>query len=126
MTSDPAAWHAKVRAQHRDPQWAPRAEETLRERFSRVAHIGGSGNVLRVLCATSICEVAGTIDVPRGEAQSDSANSPLNLTMQELQGNTLHADLLKGGLSGEGATFTSTKSKPERTAFFFYFSRVTT
>lgn len=124
-SSDPAAWHAQVRSQSRDKRWAPRAEDTLRERFMRVSHLGEAGNILRVTCATSLCEVAGTIDVQEGNGGHSSPNTALNRTMGELQGKPLHDDLLRAGLQNKGATFTSTKSHPHRMAFFIYFSRVT-
>ncbi len=125
MSSDPAKWHAHVRAERRDTNWAPLMEETLRQRFASVAHVGGPNNTLRVICATSTCEAAGTINAPPVKSETYNPDAPLNVSMRELQGKALHDDLLKAGLSEESAFFTSTTSKPDRTAFFIYFTRKT-
>jgi hypothetical protein len=114
-------WHVQVRAQARDPNWAPGAEERLRQRFARVPHVGGPNNLLRVICATSICEVAGLIDLPPDKWQNWDRDMPMGISMRELEGNTLHRDLLKAGLDGKGPAFIATKTG--RMAFFVYLMR---
>jgi DNA-binding CsgD family transcriptional regulator len=57
---DAADLHAKVRAEQRGP-WAIRTEQQLKARLMALPLVGKNGNVLRVTCGSTICEVAGTL-----------------------------------------------------------------
>lgn len=52
--------YAKVRAEQRD-QRAIRMEQQIKSRLMALAPIGKGGNVLRVTCGRTICEIAGTL-----------------------------------------------------------------
>lgn len=77
--------HERVRAEKRNAAWAPQAEARLRTAY---AHIPGV-EPLRVICAATLCEVAGTI-AARGEKD-------VNATMQTLQGTSLSGELRARG-----------------------------
>lgn len=121
--TDPAEWHAKVRSEGRDPQWAPGTETKLRERVLQIPLIGKAGNELRVLCASTLCEIAGTVVVPAPKSEQEDQKSPFNQAIKGLQVSPLPDDLAKLGLKSEGATFTSAKGKPDRSVFLVYYSR---
>lgn len=122
-----AEWQALLAEEDRDPNWAPRAEQALRDRYEKIAYVGGPDNPLRVRCAKSICEVAGTINPPRSEAPvSDGEKSSTGQAMRDLQAKELWDDLQLVGLKSESTLFTATNTKPRRTAFFAYFTRLDT
>jgi len=52
--------HAKVRAELRSP-WAVRTEQQIETRLMALPLVGKGGNVLRVTCGSTICEIAGTL-----------------------------------------------------------------
>ena len=119
----PDRLYARLRAEQRDPSWAPRAEQVLRTRLSQVPYVGGPKNILRVTCGSSICEVAGMIGAPTSRDDQDSLKTPLNRTMQALQGKPIHDDLTKSGLNYVSASFGGSPAKPPRTTFLIYFER---
>ena len=123
---DPANLHAQVRAEARDPKWAPRMEDIIRARLMSLPLIGKDGNVLRVLCARMLCEIAGTVIAPESKAEQEDQNSQFSRTIKELQVPPLTDDLAKVGLKSESGTFTGGKGKPDRTVFFLYYSRAQT
>jgi DNA-binding CsgD family transcriptional regulator len=117
----PADLHAQLRSQKRDPNWAPRMEIVIRARLVEVPLVGKNGNALRVTCARTLCEIAGTVITTKDEA--DDQNSPSNRTIQALQVPPLPDDLSKAGLKNEGDSFFSGNGKPDRIAFLLYYSR---
>jgi DNA-binding CsgD family transcriptional regulator len=119
----PDRLYARLRAEQRDPSWAPRAEQVLRARLSQVPYVGGPKNILRVTCGSSICEVAGMIGAPTSRDDQDSLKTPLNRTMQALQGKPIHDDLMKSGLNYVSAMFGGSPEKPPRATFLIYFER---
>lgn len=119
----PERLHARVRAEQRDLAWAPRAEQILRNRYSRIAYVGGADNRVRVICATTLCEVAGTIDAPSRPGHEYDRSDPLNKAMRDLQDKALHDDLLKAGLDGEAGMFGGSPSKTSRMTFLHYYLR---
>ncbi len=122
-----AEWQALLAEEDRDPDWAPRAEQALRDRYEKIAYVGGPDNPLRVRCAKSICEVAGTINAPQSEAPvSDREKTPTDQAMRDLQNKALWDDLQWLGLKSESSLFMATNTKPRRTAFFAYFTRTDT
>jgi len=121
--ADPADWYAKVRSEARDGIWASRAEDQIRARVLQIPLIGKNGNVLRVTCATTICEIAGTVAAPASKREQEDQKSPSNVAIKDLQVPPLPDDLAKLGLKSEGGTFTGAKSKPDRIVFLVYYSR---
>jgi len=114
--------HTKVRAEPRDPLWAPRAEEQIRSVALRIPLIGKGGNVLRVTCASTICEVAGKFATASSSQKIDDPTSPSSIAMRDLQG-LLPENLAKIGLKSESGLFTGSKGKPDQMVFLIYYSR---
>lgn len=57
-----AAWlYPIVRRQARDHDWAPVAERTLNDRYATVRFFGNQPKAPRVMCGTTVCEVAVSI-----------------------------------------------------------------
>lgn len=118
----PADQHAKVRSESRDPQWAPAMETQIRERLMQLPLIGKGGNSLRVTCASTMCEIAGTL-IPPDEAASSDRNSQYSRTIEQLQVPPLTDDLAQLGLASEGGSFLKGEGKPDRAIFLLYYSR---
>jgi DNA-binding CsgD family transcriptional regulator len=116
--------HERVRAEVRDRAWAERKEAAIRGRVSQIPLVGKSGNVLRVTCGSSLCEIAGTLLSPKDKAEQDDQNSQVNRTVKALQVPPLPDDLAKLGLKFETGLFTSGKGKPDKLAFLLYYSRI--
>jgi hypothetical protein len=120
----PDRMYQKVRAEPRDASWAPNSERVLRQRFSQIDHLGKPPATLRVICRTTICEVAGTIDAPEPKgAEIDNPKAPLNKAVREIQDLPLSNDLKAKGLIRGGAMFGGTAGDPKRAAFIMYFTR---
>jgi len=120
---DPAALHAKVRSEPRDPVWAPRMEAAIRERVMQIPVLGKNGNILRVTCASSLCEIAGTMTWPSSRPKLYDPKLPQNEAQSALQDAPFRNDLAKLGLKEEAGTFISGKA-PDTSAFLLYWSRV--
>lgn len=118
----PADLHAKVRAEARDDRWAPQMEAAIRGRLLQMPLVGKGHDVLRVTCAKTICEIAGTLNPPSKEVMNDP-KSLYSQTVQALQVPPLPDDLAKLGLKNEGASFFSAKGKPDRAVYLLYYSR---
>lgn len=102
--SDPAQLHARFIAEPRDPDWAAQNEGGLRNALADVPEIGG-GNPLAVRCATSLCEVSGTMTP--GLTEGD-----VNRTMQALQGDALSRRAEGLGLDGQTMRFGASNGRP--------------
>jgi len=63
-------WHRRVVGERRDSQWAPEAEDALRARMAQVPDLDGDDHPLKILCATTACEVTGRLS---GDDQRQSA-----------------------------------------------------
>ena len=120
---DPAALHAKVRSEPREAAWAAKMENAVRSRLLQIPLIGKGGNVLRVTCATDLCEIGGTIHWPYPKAKEYDPKLPQSRAQAALQEKELHDDLAKLGLKWETGLFTGGAGKPERIAFLLYYSR---
>lgn len=121
----PADLHAQVRSERPDPNWAPRMEQAIKARLVQIPLIGQGGNALRVTCAATLCEIAGTVLVPKSKSEQEDPKSQYNRTIQDLQVPPLPDDLAKLGLKNESGSFTSAKGKPDRAVFLLYYSRAT-
>ena len=120
---DPSALHAKVRTEDRDEAWAEPLEKSIRARMMAIPLVGKGGNVLRVTCASTLCEISGSLLSPTSEAEIEDQHSRHNLTVRDLQVAPLTDDLQKLGLKHESGLFTAAKSKPDRTVFLLHYSR---
>jgi len=119
----PADLHSQVRAERRDEKWAPSTEAAIRERLLQIPLIGKGGNVLRVTCASTLCEIAGTVVAPPSKAEQADPNSPFSRAIQDLQVPPLPDDLAKLGLKHESGNFLGGKGKPDRSVFLIYYTR---
>jgi hypothetical protein len=120
---DPADLHSKVRTETRDQQWAPRMEDVIEARLMKIPLIGKAGNALRVTCASTLCEIGGTVVAPASQAEREDQKSEYNQTIKDLQVPPLTDDLRKVGLKSEAGLFTSGKGQPDRSVFLLYYSR---
>lgn len=78
----PGTLHARVRSERRYEMWAPGAEKALRERYSKVAHVTGPNDTVRVICGTTLCEVAGIIKAPYRKDHEWDPKDPLHVAMR--------------------------------------------
>jgi DNA-binding CsgD family transcriptional regulator len=120
----PADLHAQIRSETRDDAWAPQMERAIRTRLLQIPLVGVDGNELRITCAKTLCEIAGTLLAPASAEERDDMKSPVNKTITALQVPPLPDDLAKLGLKSESASFTGAKGKPDRSVFLLYYSRV--
>ena len=120
----PADLHSQVRSETRDGAWAPNMEQAIRTRLLQIPLVGVDGNELRVTCAKTLCEIAGTLLAPASAAEREDMKSPVNKTITALQVSPLSDDLGKLGLKSESGSFTGAKGKPDRSVFLLYYSRV--
>lgn len=118
----PAALHRKLRSEPRDPAWAPRMESAVRARVLQIELIGKDGNALRVTCASTLCEIAGTLAWPKPAPKEYDPKLLQNRAMADLQDKALNDDLAKLGLTTMGASFMQAKT-PDVSAFLLYYSR---
>jgi hypothetical protein len=124
-TQDPADLHTKVRSEARDAEWASRMEAAIRARVLQIPLIGKNGNVLRVTCARTLCEIAGTL-IEEGQRPAEyDPKAPLSRAIADLQDKPLNNDLSKLGLKHEVGSFSGAKGHPERSVFLLYYSRAT-
>lgn len=70
-------WHQRVAGEQRDDRWAAEAEDALRARLAPVADLDTGDRPLTVHCATTACEVTGTLggDDQRQSAMLDEVQS---------------------------------------------------
>jgi hypothetical protein len=121
--SQPADLHAKVRSELPDRSWAEPTEAAISERLIRIPLVGKNGNVLRVTCGVTLCEIAGTLIGGGLPPKEYDPNLPINRAVADLQDKSLNDDLAKLGLKNESGTFVSAEGKPSREVFFLYYSR---
>jgi len=120
----PVDLHTQVRTEKRDDEWARLTEDAIRARLLQIPLIGRDGNVLRVTCASTLCEIAGTVIDPSSKAEQEDPKSLFNRTIQDLQVPPLPDDLAKLGLKHESGSFFGGKGKPDRSVFLLYYTRV--
>ena len=121
---DPAALHAQVRAESRDPSWASKTEAAIRARALQIPLIGKDGNTLRITCASKLCEIAGSIHMPKKAQAEFDPKSPESRAQTALQTPPFVDDISKLGLKNESGLFTGTKDKDDQIVFILYYSRV--
>ena len=90
--------HDRVREEDRDEAWASKSEAALRARYAQIPNLFAHGNVVRVICGRSLCEVAGVFSKSLTDKQ-------LSKVVEDLQANSLQDDLEPQGLKGIGTGF---------------------
>lgn len=95
--SPPADMGQLVRSEPRNPEWAPKSEAAIRASMIKLPYIDLDGP-LKVMCASTICEVSGS--APKMLAEKD-----LGQFWGLLQSPIVQASLGKGGLQMGGASF---------------------
>lgn len=121
--SDPTDFHAKVRTETPDRSWAEPAEATIRARLMKIPPIGRDGNVLRITCGVTLCEVAGTLAAEGQPSTGADPKPQLRRAVADLQDRSLNDDFAKLGLRNESSSFVSGEGKPGGLTFFLYYSR---
>jgi DNA-binding CsgD family transcriptional regulator len=120
---DPAALHAQIRAEARDPDWASRTERAIRDRALQIPLIGKDGNTLRVTCASKLCEIAGSIQMSKKSQAEYDPKLPESRAQAALQTPPFVDDISKLGLKNESGLFTGAKGKDDQIVFILYYSR---
>src|SRR5437763_1443660 len=120
---EPAELHARIRAEPRDPQWAGRMEHQIEARLMSLPLVGKDGNALRVTCASTRCEIAGTLIAPASKKEQEDQNSQYNRTVRDLQVPPLTDDLAHLGLKMESGSFLRGNGRPDRVVFLLYYPR---
>jgi DNA-binding CsgD family transcriptional regulator len=115
--------YAKVRSERRDPQWAPQHERALRAIFTAIPHVGGKGTGFRVKCATTLCEVGGSIDSSFARPSTAREKELDRRTMALLNPHALGAATDRLHLQSSLASIGTTSERPPREAFLFYYMR---
>lgn len=115
--------HTKAHSEPRDAAWASGTENALRRALVSIPRVGVKGTELRVLCGSTMCEVAGSVDEPAdrsSRAVFDEFNrttiSRLNPHALEPETDRLRLEIMVGGI----ATMSQT---PPRLSYVFYYSR---
>jgi DNA-binding CsgD family transcriptional regulator len=102
----PAWLHPMIRKEARDPNWAPVAERTLRERYATVIFYGTKPRT-RIMCRTRTCEVA--VSIPTIEPKSTYGQAEASIVK----------DMRRKGLIQAGSIVsTNTKSRLFYLAYF--------
>lgn len=120
---DPAALHAQVRSESRDPGWASETEAAIRARALQVPVIGKNGNTLRVTCASKLCEIAGSMRMPETPPAEHDPKLPESVAQAALQSAPFIDDISKLGLKNETNLFTSSKDDRNQLVFLLYYAR---
>jgi DNA-binding CsgD family transcriptional regulator len=115
--------YAKVRSEPRDPQWAAQHEQALRALFTAIPRIDAKGSGLRVKCAKTVCEVAGTFDSSFARTSSARDAELDRRTMTLLNPRALAGATDRLHLQSSLATIGTTSEQPARKAFLFYYMR---
>ena len=122
--SHPADLYAKVRSEQRGP-WAIQTEQQIKARLMSVPLVGKGGNVLRVTCGSTICEIAGTLPGRLAgftPAKSGPPVPPPTTGYLEKLGFT-NGDLAKLGLKGNPYNFIRWQGQTKPFVFLVYYSR---
>ena len=120
---DPAALHARIRTEARDAEWAGRTEAAIRARAMQIPLIGTNANALRVTCATTLCEIAGSIQTTANPPAEYDPKLPESRAIAALQAAPFVDDIMKLGLKSETGLFTGNKDDKNQAVFLLYYSR---
>jgi DNA-binding CsgD family transcriptional regulator len=105
----PSWLYPMIRKEARDPNWAPVAERTLRERYATVLFYGTKPQ-MRIMCRTRTCEVA----VPIPAATTESSYGQVEPSIVK--------DMRSKGLIQAGAIITA-DTKSRRALYLAYYLR---
>ena len=122
----PGDLYAKVRAEQHDPQ-AIRMEQQIKSRLMRLPLVGRGGNVLRVTCGSTMCEIAGTLPgrlAGFGPAKDGLPPTPPPPGKDYLAKLSFrNEDLATLGLKGNPFQFIRWEGQTKPFVFLFYYSR---
>lgn len=115
--------HAKTHSEPRDAAWASARENALRKALVSIPRIGVQRNELRIICGSTLCEVAGTVDTPVEKGSAAARDEFNRATMSRLNPHALEPETdrlqLKIVVGGIGAM----SQDPPRISYLFYYSR---
>lgn len=118
--------HIKVHSEPRDVAWASMTENALRKALVSIPRVGVQGTELRVLCGTTLCEIAGTVDTPL-EARGASAYEEFNrTTMSRLNPHALEPETDKLRLETMVGGIAAMSQDRPRLSYIFFYSRAST
>jgi DNA-binding CsgD family transcriptional regulator len=100
--------YAQLRRETRNEAWAVELERAIGARYAKVAHADRMRRPVRVICGSTICEVAGVL--PTGD------DKLINDAMGEMQGPALNAEMEQLGLKSGSQLF-------DRGSFIAYWLR---
>jgi DNA-binding CsgD family transcriptional regulator len=115
--------HAKVHSEPRDTAWASKTENGLRKALVSIPRVGEQGTELRVVCGSTLCEIAGTVDTPpetSGAAARDEFN---RTTMSRLNPHALEPETDKLRLEAMVGGIATMSQDPPRLSYVFYYLR---
>ena len=115
---DAADFYAKVRSEQRGP-WAIRTEQQIKARLMALPLVGKDGNVLRVTCGSTICEIAGTL--PGRLAGFSPAKSGPPVPPPPVPGTTGYLEKL--GLKSNPYNFIAWRGQTKPFVFLLYYLR---
>jgi DNA-binding CsgD family transcriptional regulator len=114
--------HAKVHSEPRDQAWASGTESALRAALTSIPNIGVPGTELRIACGSTLCEVAGSANVPL-ETQKREINEFNRATMSRLNPKALEPETDKLGLEISLGGIGTISENPPRLSYVFYYLR---
>jgi DNA-binding CsgD family transcriptional regulator len=125
---DPQQLHRALLAETREPDWAGRMENVIREAYGMIPYVGTPAEPLEVRCAATLCEVAGRFDVPSEPQIKVGPNgevppSKLGKAMSEMQDGRLNKAFEAHGLELGLMTFGQSPDDRERSYFLGYWRR---
>jgi hypothetical protein len=97
-------------------------EATIRARLMQIPLVGTNGNILRVKCGVTLCEIAGTLNRGEQPTSENDPDLPIKRAAAGLQDKSLNEDLAKLGLRIESNTFVSGAGE-RRDTFLLIYSR---
>jgi DNA-binding CsgD family transcriptional regulator len=121
---DAADLYAKVRSEPHGP-WAVRTEQQIRARLMALPLFGKGGNVLRVTCGNTLCEIAGTLPASSagfGRTTRNGLPVPPPTDYLEKLG-FRNKDIEKLGLKTWGLQFLHGQGRTKPFVFLLYYSR---
>ena len=110
-----AELHGQVRSEARDAGWAPVSEAAIRAQFMKHAGLGQAGDVLRVTCGKTLCEVALTMTSGNDRRVASVMNGIQKAPLQDAM-NAL-------GVTNEIMSFGRTGDQPPKSLHVSYWRR---
>lgn len=107
--------HTQLRSEQRDAAWAPGMEQVIRKHFVKHAGLGAAGDMVRVTCGATLCEVVATI--PPGNDRRATAIT------DRIQKPDLNAAMEAAGVASLTMSFGSTNDKPSKPLYVSYWRR---